>query len=261
MPKSRKLRFGQVRVQFNWFIALCVLLSCAMFINLALWQLERAADKRAQASQWQTLQSAEPVPFQDLLARSEVDMALANHTAVQLRGWYEPSPVAFLLLYQFWQGRPGYELVSPFRLADGSGHVLVSRGWIAAPESGGLPVIPDVQGQQEVVARLHVPELSVRPGEVSDESWPLRLPRLHIEQAAALLGESLFPYVLRLESDQPGVQARHWSAPDFSARMHYGYAFQWFMFTVATLILTVLLSSNALTLLRQRSAAGRRPSD
>lgn len=254
LPPSRILSFGRLTVRFNWFIALCVVLSCGMFINLALWQLERAAEKRQAASLWEAMQSAEPEEFtQFAVAQQQNDaMASFNGQPLRLTGHYEPSPVAFLVMYQFWQGRPGFELISPFRLESSDEYVLVSRGWIPAGEGGSLPDIPEVSGRHELIARLHVPDLASAAVNVTDDSWPLRMQRLNTQQASALFGEPFFPHVLRLEPEQPGVLVRHWSAPDFSARMHYGYAFQWFLFTLLVLILTVMLSTNLLRLLRDR---------
>ncbi len=253
LPRSRILSFGALTVRFNWFITLCVVLSCGMFINLALWQLERAADKRQASEQWEAMQSAELQEFTRFAAsRQDGDFTSFNGQPLQLTGHYEPSPVAFLVMYQFWQGRPGFELVSPFRLESADEYVLISRGWIPAGEGGSLPDIPDVTGGQELLARLHVPDVSPAAVNVTDDSWPLRMQRMNTQQASALFGEPFFPHVLRLEAEQPGVLVRHWSAPDFSARMHYGYAFQWFLFTLLILILTVLLSTNLLRLLRDR---------
>jgi len=170
---------------------------------------------------------------------------------VSLRVEYLNQQVAFLVLFQFFQGQPGYELVSPVRVAGHDELVLVSRGWVAPGESGELPHVPDVHGEQHLLARVHVPEIPVEAGSVTDTQWPLRVPRLQTEQAGRLLGEAVYPYVLRLEAEQPGVKVRHWTQPSFSARTHYGYAAQWFFFTLVVVAATLLLSTNLLSLLQR----------
>ena len=246
---ARRISVGRLQLRFNWLIALGVVMTCGMFINLALWQLDRAAEKRQMQADWQAAQSAEPLDFSQLLDR-DGDVPV-NGLPVSLRGEYLNQQVAFLVMYQFFQGQPGYELVSPVRVSGHDELVLVSRGWVAPGDAGELPQITDVGGELQLLARVHVPEIAVEAGTVTDTQWPLRVPRLQPEQASRLLGEPVYAHVLRLEAEQPGVKVRHWTQPSFSARTHYGYAAQWIFFTLVVVVATLLLSTNLLTLLQQ----------
>lgn len=264
MRLGTTLHVGKLTVQVDAFIVLCIFLSCGMFVSLGFWQLDRAAEKRSQAAAWQAAADADPVPFTalrnaadavdpngpDTMAGSRAAL-ISDNRRVALQGSFY-NEISFLVLYQFFRGQPGYELVTPVRPLAGGDLVLVSRGWIAPDNSGGRPEVPVVNGEQSLTASLYVPETVAPPGEVSDDSWPVRMPRLNIEQASQLLGEPVFPYVLRLESGQPGVQSRHWSQPDFSARSHYAYTAQWFSLSVLVLLASFAYASNILTLLRER---------
>ncbi|MEX1196816.1 MAG: SURF1 family protein [Pseudohongiellaceae bacterium] len=265
LPASRDLRIGQLEIRFNWFIALCVVMTCGMFINLGLWQLDRAADKRAREQAWEEMQSAPPIDYAELAEnrtggeRPEDHERLLMRTGqpVRLLGEFVDPRVSFLVMYQFHQGRGGFEVVTPFRPEGRDELVLISRGWLPAAEDGGRPDVPmvrsgDTRSVLEIRARLHVPELPAARGRVTDDSWPLRVPRLHAGQAAELLGEAVYPQVLRLMEGQPGLLQVHWPEPEFGRRAHYGYAFQWFLFTVLVVLASVLLSSNLLSLLRGR---------
>lgn len=237
--QSRTIRLGPVTLRFNPLVAVCVLLSCSLFLRLGFWQLDRAAEKREAEQAREARLEADPVRPGSL----STDMP-PEYTRVSLRGEYLDSRVVFLRLYQFHQGQPGYEVLAPFRPAGGGELVLVSRGWLAPTGEGSRPSIPPVEGTQRLVARVHQPPADVRPGEVSDRDWPVRLPRLDLEQAEQLLGDPLRPYVLRLEAGQPGVLTRHWSVPDFSTRTHYVYATQWFGFVLLVLLGTIYFSTN-----------------
>ncbi|KKO12304.1 hypothetical protein LCGC14_0003140 [marine sediment metagenome] len=261
MRLGTTLHVGKLTVQVDAFILLCIFLTCGMFISLGFWQLDRAAQKHARAEAWQAAADAAPVAFASLLAVNDdgssdavtgLNQALiSNNRRVALQGTFH-NEISFLVLYQFFRGQPGYELVTPVRPATGGDLVLVSRGWIAPDTAGGRPEVPVVDGEQSVTASLYVPETVVLPGEVSDDSWPVRMPRLNMDQASQLLGEPVFPYVLRLEAGQSGVQDRHWSQPDFSTRSHYAYTAQWFGLAVLVLLASFAYASNVLTLLRER---------
>lgn len=279
LPASRDLRIGRLEIRFNWFIALCVVMTCGMFISLGLWQLDRAAEKRAREQAWEQMQSAPVIDYTELADSSEGGERPDSHERllmrtgqpVRLHGEFMDSRVSFLVMYQFHQGRGGFEVVTPFRPNGRDELVLVSRGWLPATEEGGRPEVPpvrpgdgdslgsadgDTRSGLEIRARLHVPELPPARGRVADDSWPLRVPGLHPGQAGELLGEEVYPRVLRLMEGEPGLLRAHWQEPDFGRRMHYGYAVQWFMFTLLVVLASVLLSSNLLSLLREGRKGG-----
>ena len=154
----------------------------------------------------------------------------------------------------------------PLRLSDGT-LALVSRGWLAPGQevvtaAGGgaghqLPAIPAIEGSGEArqwLAQLVVPVVDVAPATVVDSQWPVRLARLNTEQAGRLLGEPVYPYLLRLEAGQPGGLARHWSAPPVSTRTHTAYAVQWFLIAVLVAVVALFMSSNLMQLLNRRRA-------
>ena len=121
--------FGKIEFRFNWKIAACVLLTAAGLIRLGLWQLDRAGEKFAQQRSFQDagLQQASPLPGIPLAGR-ELDMLQHQNRRVSLSGHYLNEQSVFLI-YQTFQDQLGYEVVTPFRLADMDQIVLVSRGW------------------------------------------------------------------------------------------------------------------------------------
>lgn len=246
------LKFGQLQIKINWLVLLCLLSSLGMFISLGFWQLDRAAEKRAMADALELRAQAAALPLRQAEERPD----FGNTSPVVLNGYFE-NEIPFLVSFQFWRGQAGFELISPFRTLDG-GLVLLSRGWIAPSRDGDVPDIPAVPGEQTVIARVHMPDIDVPPANVTSQSWPVILSRVNVEQAGRLLGEPVYPHVLRLEAGQPGVQARHWQAPSISTRTHIAYAVQWFGIALLVLTASFLYSSNFLTLwrLRRRTETG-----
>jgi surfeit locus 1 family protein len=177
-------------------------------------------------------------------------------TRVSISGEYQ-NEISFLVPFQFFQGRAGYELVTPFKPDSGGPLVLVSRGWLAASTGTDRPVVPVVAGPQTINAQMYVPEQPVPPAEVSDTDWPVRVPRMSVAQAGRLLGEPVYPYVLRLEADQPGVLSRHWTPPRIETRGHFAYAVQWFGIALLVLIAAVFYASNLAAILSSDQPSGR----
>lgn len=195
-----------------WAAALTVA-ACAAFIALGNWQAGRAQEKRAAAGEAQK---------------------------VTLTGEFVPQHTV-LLDNKVRHGRVGYEVVTPLRLAGSKEHVLVNRGWIAAPPR-----------------RDELPQLRTAPGEVRVEGIAReRLPRslsfgktgtgkvrqnLDIEQFGAETGLALRPLVLQEHAGPDDGLLREWPAPDAGVQVHESYALQWYSFAVLAVVLFVALS-------------------
>jgi surfeit locus 1 family protein len=240
---------GPLRLHVNLLILLCVISSAGMFASLGFWQLDRADEKRTLARDVQLRSQAEPRP----LSMTADAGGLAHMTRVSLSGEYL-NEIPFLLLFQFFQGQAGYEVITPFRADAGGPLILISRGWIAPGAAGGLPDIPAVDGSRTITVQAFQPDIESPPVEISDSSWPVRLSRLNIEQASRLLGEPVFPQVLRLDAAQAGVLTRHWTYPRISTRSHLAYAVQWFGLTLLVLVGSLFYASNLADLIRGRDA-------
>ena len=219
-----------------------------MFVSLAFWQLDRAAEKQALADTLQRRGQAEALPLE--VAAGSDDFG--HMSRVVLQGHYE-NQIPFLLTFKFWQGRSGFEVVSPFRTLDGE-LILVSRGWLPPADDGGLPEVPAVTGEQQIRGQLVVPDVDVPPSPVSDNSWPVRLARLNVEQAGRLLGEPVYPWHVRIGANEAGALTRYWQPERISTRTHYAYAVQWLGIALLVSLATLLYSTNLLSLIKQRRA-------
>lgn len=253
MRTQRQL--GRLHVRIHWGIALCVTLTFALLINLGFWQLGRAAEKRALQREMLARQELPALALEQVLPRtgplSEAQAVEVENLRVSVSGryWNEGS---FLVAFQFFQGAPGFELVTPF-LVDGTEEtLLVSRGWIApGPGDDGMPFIVPVNGEQTLTGQLHVPPVVAGITQVEGEAWPLRLRRMDLARAAEVLDRPVLPWVLRLSADSAGVHARHWPAVTVSTRSNIQYALQWFGMALVVLVVTLALSTNIFTLLRK----------
>lgn len=219
------------RLQFA-LITLAALVAVVVTASLGLWQLSRAAQKRAlHASMLQRTASA-PLSQQQLvpmLADQPADALLFR--SVRLRGQWLPEATLYLDNRQM-RGRPGFYVLTPLRLAGSGLTIAVQRGWVARDfdDRTRLPAIPTPAG--EVVVQGH---LAGEPGRLfefshaADAQGTSRIRQnLALADYAAQFSLRMPPVmVVQTDAAADGLE-RDWPAPDSGVDMHYGYAFQWF---------------------------------
>ena len=280
----KEISLGRLRIRINPLSAICVLLTLALLINLGFWQLGRAEEKRSLQREMQARQLEPPVPITEIAVgapRSRLtgglSAILSSQESNREQGFYArtgtlPQGVAeelenqnviatgsywneasFVVAFQFFQGAPGFELMTPFELSDTGEFVLVSRGWIApGPGDDGMPYIVPVEREQTLSGQLHIPPAAIGVTQVEGEAWPLRFRRLDIGRVSEVIERPLMPWVVRLAAGEPGVLARHWPAVAISTRTNIQYALQWFGMALVVLVITLLMSTNVLALQRER---------
>ena len=194
-----------------WALALAAA-ACAAGIGLGNWQSRRADEKRALAEHVQRIAVAgEFLPERSVLLDNK------------LRG-----------------GRAGYEVVTPLRLAEGI-HVLVNRGWIAAPpRREELPhvVTPPGRLRIEGVVLSHLP----RTLKLGEPGKGRVRQSLGLEEFAAESGLTLQAFFIQQHSDSGDGLARDWPPPDAGIEKHQAYSFQWYSLAALALVLGVVLS-------------------
>lgn len=209
--------------------------ACAAAIALGNWQSGRAAQKVALGER---LDAALRAPALELSPAGNAKGYVLQHVAA--RGSFVER-YTVLLDNRLRGGRPGYEVVTPFQLAGSDAHVLVDRGWLAAPQR-----------------RSDEPSVRTPGGELRIDGLGLaRLPRalqagaasagrvrqnLDIDAYAAETGLRLLPLVIEQRSAADDGLLREWPRPDFGVEMNRSYALQWYSFAVLAVALGVIFS-------------------
>jgi surfeit locus 1 family protein len=183
-----------------------------------------------------------PPLSQAALARTDAELQDQVHREVTLRGLWQPGQTLFLENRQM-AGRPGFFVLTPFTLADGS-TVIVQRGWIPRDPYDRVRVSspPLPAGEAVLTGRIAPPPArlfefggavsgTIRQNldlELFARETGLRLRPLSVQQLAGVadLGEA--PALLR-----------EWPRPATDVHKHYGYAFQWFALSALTVLLYV----------------------
>jgi surfeit locus 1 family protein len=220
-------------------LTLLMVVLVAAFIGLGRWQWQRG---EAREIQWQSFANApaEPLP---LGSRSLAE--LERFQWVRLSGRYDATR-QFLLDNRTHEGQAGYEVLTPFVTSDGR-TVLVNRGWV--PFTGFRDRLPDVAleaGVSEVVGRVdELPSAGLESGRApprSGEDWPKLTTYPSIEELRAALGREIEPRIVLLDPKAGAGYVRDWHPPGLSPARHWSYAFQWWSFAAALIVIWMILS-------------------
>lgn len=221
--------------------ALTVLL-LAVFISLGRWQWGRAEQKEALARGF----AAGAEQAQPLGALSTA--TLSRYAVVSVTGEWDAAR-QFLLDNRTRDGRAGYEVLTPLRLADGR-WLLVNRGWL--PFEGRRDRLPEVAtglvpGAVTLRGRLdELPTAGLASGRAAPAlsgAWPrvTSFPQT-AQLAAALGGVRLEPRVLLLDASAPAGYRRDWQPFVKGPEQNFSYAVQWWSFGVLLLVLFVKMN-------------------
>ncbi len=210
-------------------------------ISLGMWQLERAEQKLARYAQ--TMTQRDVPPLQLSTARDLVASLLGR--SVRATGHYQAPNL--LLDNRFRAGRTGYEIITPFKLSDGT-QVLVARGWVAAEaDRADLPRVTVPTVSVTLFGRVgQVPPVGIRLGGSSEieelTKSLLRIQRLEPARIAQKLGYPLPADLIYLDPTAPNGYDRDWPAPSRDVSKHQAYAVQWFALAAMLVVLYVKIN-------------------
>jgi cytochrome oxidase assembly protein ShyY1 len=215
-------------------MTLATVVLLAVFFSLGRWQWNRGEAKQAVWSEYERNTEASNLGGRDI---DSID----RFARVRVAGEYRPVH-QFLLDNRSHAGRPGYEVLTPFRIL-GGGWILVNRGWV--PFEGHRDRLPDVtlRADSSVAITGRVDELpasglaSGRAPPPADSSWPKLTSFPSHEHLQTALGEKLSRRILLLDPDAPGGYVREWKPPGLSPDRHFSYAIQWWGFAVVLLVI------------------------
>ena len=219
-------RAGRRRRAVVVLLATCI--GVAATARLGVWQLDRAAQKQALQ---QALDTRGQLPAVEATGLADTVAAAADqhYRRVEVRGHWVSAATVFLDNRQM-EGRPGFFVVTPLRLSNAPGVVLVQRGWTARDlrDRSKVPSLADDGG--EVTVTGHIAPAPGRLYDFADAASGVIRQNLDIAEFAQELSLPLKP--LSIVQDDAGAPQdgllRHWPRPDLGIQRHYGYAFQWF---------------------------------
>lgn len=222
----------------SWFAVLLTLAGVALFVRLGVWQLHRAAYKEQLLAAFSHASSAPLVPFADVAGRVPHD----HYRHVQVSGAFVPGR-SYVLDDQAVHGVDGVDVFLPFK-PDGRDRVLlVNMGFLPrlGPQQR-IPRPPPIPAGPQRLVGLYAPPplpgLKMGGNQLEQQKrWPKLTTYLDLRQVAADLGAGVDPGVLLSDPDPAQVYLRVWTPTFMPPARHQAYAFQWFSFAAAALVI------------------------
>ncbi len=210
-----------------WFLlaAACVALTC----SLGFWQLGRAQTKLnwqaeiIQKSQMPLLEGSFLGGAQD----SASNRAGLLHRAVRLEGEWLQKYTVYLDNRQM-NARPGFYVMTPFKIKATDAVVLVQRGWVGRDFTDRTR-LPAIQTPTEVVALKGL--IALPPSKLyalGEEAKSVIRQNLDLQEFRVETGLPLLEIsVIQVGAPSEGL-LREWPQAATGVEKHHGYAFQWF---------------------------------
>ena len=208
----------------------------ALTVSLGRWQVGRGEEKAARQAQLESRQREAPVRLTGPVPSAEPLM----YRHVAARGEWIAGRQVFVD-NQIREGRAGFFVVTPLRLAGGSAAVLVNRGWIARDARyPRAPAVASPEGPAEIAGVATRPParfLELSAETIAGDVWQ----NLSIERYREHTGIEVLPVIVNLEPASPGLAAVR-ETPDAGIAKHREYALTWFSLAVTAFALWLVLN-------------------
>lgn len=220
-----------------------------LFIKFGLWQYTKAQQKQAIQSAYQTAEASDAQDFPLQLSANEAsNIEQWNYKRVKVTGRYE-TQYQFLLDNKVEMNQSGYQVITPFKIANTSQYVLINRGWIAGKASHAeLPAFSTPTGQFILTGQVWIPSKKIFTLEdqstvPSPKMWEPVWQNMDMAKYQKNVPFSVSPLAIKLDAGhQPGGFLRNWQVPADRITTHIGYAYQWFGFAFASLLIFLYMS-------------------
>ena len=221
-----------------WLVAVAAAAGALLTARLGWWQLDRAGQKLALQAALDERSGLPAVESAAALATDAQAASMQQHRQVRLTGSWSSAHTVYLDNRQL-DGRPGFFVLTPLVLADGSA-VVVQRGWMPRDfqDRSHVVALPTPSGSVDLRGRIAPP-----PARLFDfgavQSGAIRQ-NLDLDAFARETGLNLRPLSVLL-ADSPATAGdglrRDWPAPASGAAKNLGYAAQWFALSTLIVVL------------------------
>ena len=226
----------------SWWALLLTVAGALLFVRLGIWQLHRADFKESLLRRYAAAATA---PLQDFAAVAATPPQ-DGFPRVRVHGRYLADRL-YLLDNPKHDERGGVEVFAPFDVPGQSQLLLVDLGFLPGNGNGKTPELPPLSDAPVDLHGLYVPPpptgFKMGGNALARQTrWPKQSIYLAMDQVAGDLGRPLYPRVLALDADAASIYVRqHTLDLSMPPARHRAYAFQWFAFALAAVVILLVL--------------------
>ncbi len=212
-----------------------------LFIKLGLWQYNKAELRKEIQSSYNASLDQDALVLPDNLT----DVDAWKYKKVKVKGQYE-TKYQILLDNQVEENVAGFHVITPLRLDGSNDYVLINRGWVAGGANHtDTPTINTPDYSLEIIGFVWVPSKKIFSLESDNEksSWKTVWQHMDMERYQKSIPIHILPLVIKLDSkSNAGGFVRKWQLPASKIATNMGYAYQWFGFTIASILIFLFTS-------------------
>lgn len=226
-----------------WWSVLLTLAGVLVFVRLGVWQLHRADYKDELLRRYAAAASTPVKPFDKVADQPPADA----YPRVRVQGRYRADRL-YLLDNPRHDSMGGVEVYAPFQPAGQAKWLLVDLGFLPGNGTDQAPQLPPLPTDTQTLQGIYQPPpgtgLELGGDALARQTqWPKLSVYLDLAQVAADLHVALYPRVLVLDADPSAIYVRVHTL-DLSSMppaRHRAYAFQWFTFAMAAIVIFFVL--------------------
>jgi surfeit locus 1 family protein len=238
---QKQFRLSDLRFRPSWLGFIILIVCIPTFIKLGLWQLNKAHLKQnIQDSYNQSLDNA-ALNLPEKLENFDA----WNYKKVKVSGTYH-TQYQILLDNQVEQSRGGFHVITPLKIVGRDEYVLINRGWIAGSENHNiLPELTTPEGKVEVIGLVWLPSKKIFTLESAAQKskWQSVWQNMDMQRYQNSVPIKVLPVVIKLDpQSNAGGFVRNWQLPAEKIATNMGYAYQWFGFAIASILIFLFTS-------------------
>lgn len=262
--KQMQLRSYRYAFQPTLFGTLMTLICIVAFIKLGLWQYHKAQQKQVIHIAYDQAKVNGALIFPlGLIDSNAPNVEDWKYKKVTLKGVYD-THYQILLDNQVEGDRVGYHVVTPLKIEGSAEYVLVNRGWILGKDTHTeLPAFTTPAGVQTLTGQIWVPSkkiFTLENKEVSNtrqgQPWQAVWQNMDLAQYKRKVPFTVSALAVKLDQNSPaGGFVRNWQIPAERITTNIGYAYQWFGFALAALLIYLYMSISKVPLTSSKADA------
>jgi len=233
---QKQFRFSNYIFSLSWTGLLVLMICVPLFINLGLWQYNKAKLKQDIQARYNNSLDNEALNLPARLDNPDE----WKYKKIKIKGRYE-TKYQILLDNQTEDSRAGFHVLTPLKIDGSNEYVLVNRGWVAGGSTHtDTPAITTPENTVEIVGLVWVPSKKIFTLEDKTEhkQWNKVWQHMDMERYRKNVTISVLPVVIKLDTkSNAGGFVRNWQLPAEKIATNMGYAYQWFGFAIASILI------------------------